>query len=215
EETKLKLQAFWKEKSYLNIDEFSMISKRFLTKLSCNVSIGKQGSESYCEGISFGGINAILCGDLHQFPPSVQRSREHLYHPTDQAHDPLDMQIGHKVYEELKTAVILKQQIRVTDSRWCELLSNLRKGQVQQDDLQTLRELIVKSGKDELNKEPWASACLITPQDTMQMMWNGWSSHRWCQATEEQLLICTAEDTIGNKPLTRCEKYSLAMQSTK
>ncbi|KAI0252199.1 hypothetical protein BJV78DRAFT_1205760 [Lactifluus subvellereus] len=42
DKTKSKLEAFWKEKAYLIIDEFSMISKRFLVKLSCNVSIGKQ-----------------------------------------------------------------------------------------------------------------------------------------------------------------------------
>ncbi|KAI0250295.1 hypothetical protein BJV78DRAFT_1155135 [Lactifluus subvellereus] len=46
-------------------------------------------------------------------------------------------------------------------------------------------------------------------------MWNEYSNHKWCQAAGEQLLICTAEDTIGNRLLTLTEKYYVAMQSTK
>ena len=40
-ESKAKLQAFWKNYEYLIIDEFSMISKTFLAKLSKNIGIGK------------------------------------------------------------------------------------------------------------------------------------------------------------------------------
>ena len=192
-----------------------MISKSFLAKLSCNLSISKQGGESYHEGISFGGINVILCGDLHQFPPVAQRHHERLYHPNDPAHDPLETQIGCTLYEEFDTVVILKEQICVTDTRWRQLLNNLRQGQVQQEDLQTLRELIINtSQKDNLNEEPWASACLVTPRHAVRMIWNEYSSRKWCQHAGEQLLICTAEDTIGNKTLTQTEKYCLAMQTT-
>ena len=116
DETKAKLQAFWKEKTYLIIYEFSMISKSCLAKLSSHVSIGKQGSETYREGISFGGTNIILCGDLHQFPPVAKSPRERLYKAIDLAHDSLDAQIGRTLYEEFETVIILKEQIRVTDN---------------------------------------------------------------------------------------------------
>jgi hypothetical protein len=65
---------------YLIINEYSMLVKSFLALLSKHISIGKEGSESGSSG-SFGGINVILCGDLHQFPPVVAAPSEALYQP--------------------------------------------------------------------------------------------------------------------------------------
>ena len=102
EGTRAKLQHFWKDKKYLIIDEYSMILKSFLARLSRNIVIGKQGSSS-SDGISFGGISVILCGDLHQFPPVAKGPRDYLYTPTDMSKDPLDSQIGQSIYEEFTT----------------------------------------------------------------------------------------------------------------
>jgi hypothetical protein len=76
-------------------------------------------------GTSFGGINVVLCGDLHQFPPVAESRRKHLYRPNVPATDPLDCQIGHTIYEEFDTVVILKEQMRITDPIWHNMLSNL------------------------------------------------------------------------------------------
>ena len=63
-----------------------MISKSFLTKLSRNIRIGKtKGSVENPESnhannsLGFGGINVILCGDLHQFPPVAGAKQDPLY----------------------------------------------------------------------------------------------------------------------------------------
>ena len=56
----------------------------------------------------------MLCGDLHQFPPVAQSRVTSLYQPVDMAHDSIECQIGHRIYEEFTTVVILKQQMRVT-----------------------------------------------------------------------------------------------------
>ena len=72
---KKKLQDFWRNVHYLIIDEYSMLSKSFLAALSRNISIGMEGSQGFRQGISFGGLNIILCGDLHQFPPVINGSR--------------------------------------------------------------------------------------------------------------------------------------------
>jgi hypothetical protein len=118
DETRLKLQAFWKDKKYLIIDKFSMISKSFLAKMAKNISIGKQTLETDEDGLSFGGLNVILCGDLHQFPPVAKGNRDHLFRPTDPNRDLKECQIGRAIYEQFNTVVILKEQKRVTDPVW-------------------------------------------------------------------------------------------------
>ncbi|KAI0251655.1 hypothetical protein BJV78DRAFT_1209693 [Lactifluus subvellereus] len=127
-------------KAYLIIDEFSM--SQSVSPLNCpamcrsaNKVAGIITRECPLEG------SMLCCAEIWiNFPRSHKRPQERLYHPTDLARDSLETQIGRTLYEEFDTIVILKQQIRITDSRWRELLNNLRKGQVQQEDLQTLRE---------------------------------------------------------------------------
>lgn len=214
-EARTKLQQFWKDKKYLIIDEYSMISKSFLAKLSHNIGIGKQGSNSDGDGLSFGGISVILCGDLHQFPPVAKGPREYLYRPNDLGRDPIECQIGRKIYEEFTMVVVLKEQRRVTDPVWHKLLINLRRGEVTEEDLTTLRKLIIdpKKTKDNFSSKPWLDAPLVTPRHVVRRVWNDYSTRKWCRSTGKQLFICSAEDTIGNRPLTLAEKYRLALRT--
>jgi hypothetical protein len=75
DEGKAKLQRFWRHYRYLILDEVSMLGKSFLARLSRNISIGKGGLSTQ----SFGGINVIICGDFHQFPPVAVRPSEALF----------------------------------------------------------------------------------------------------------------------------------------
>ncbi|THG98262.1 hypothetical protein EW026_g3885 [Hermanssonia centrifuga] len=128
--SKTKLEAFWKHYTYLVIDEISMIRKSFFAHLSKRISIGK-GPGSQRNGTeSFGGINVILCGDFHQFPPVATGPREALYHPGSLAIDSTEMQLGRSIYEEFTTVVILLEQVRVTDPVWRDFLVHLRHGQI-------------------------------------------------------------------------------------
>jgi hypothetical protein len=79
DETKAKLQQFWRYFVYLIIDEISMISETFLATLSCHIGIGKAGTGAAANSDSFGGINVIFCGDFHQFPPVACVASEALY----------------------------------------------------------------------------------------------------------------------------------------
>ena len=74
----------------------------------------------------------ILCGDLHQFPPVAQPPSESLYCPINLATSSIDCQLGCVIYEKFKTVVILKEQMRVTDSTWQDLLDHLCHGHVQE-----------------------------------------------------------------------------------
>jgi hypothetical protein len=132
DETRPKLQRFWRMCQYLVIDEFSMIRKSFLSLLSRNIGIGKENGSSPNSSASFGGLSVILCGDLHQFPPVETASYEALYRPTKSATEPEDVQMGRRIYQEFNTVVVLKEQRRVTDTEWLGFLQNLRNGQVQE-----------------------------------------------------------------------------------
>jgi hypothetical protein len=180
--------------SVASLCDFAVPRRR---KIDANTGSGS-GSLFHNASASFGGINIILCGDLHQFPPVAESRREYLYRPNVLATDPLDCQIGGAIYEEFDTIVILKQQMRVTDPIWHNLLTNLRNGEVQETDLHTLRELIIDHTQhDDFHIEPWSSASLVTPRHVVRSLWNEFAACKHCQATGELLFICTAEDTIG------------------
>ena len=51
----------------------------------------------------FGGLNMILTGDFHQFPPVVARCSAPLYWPADPKHDTEDEILGRKIYKQFMT----------------------------------------------------------------------------------------------------------------
>lgn len=230
---KKKLQDFWRNIRYLIIDEYSMLSKTFLATLSRNISIGMEGSEGFQQGTSFGGLNVILCGDLHQFPPVACGKRESLYYPigTD---DKLMSQVGRRIYEEFSTVIILKEQMRVTDHIWREFLNHLRYGMVEQRHLTMLRTLLLKrptqnsspphlpntsSSSDtslsstetvDFSAQPWVDASLITPRHAVRIRWNQAAARKQCTDSTTRLFICPSLDTIKGSALTLEERYALA-----
>ncbi|THG94148.1 hypothetical protein EW026_g7265 [Hermanssonia centrifuga] len=170
---KSRLQVYWSQPTYLIIDEFSMISKSFLAILSRNITIGKSGSATFRAGHSFGGINVVLCGDLHQFPPVVAAREEFLFYENSLRRDVnpncRTRLTGRLIYEEFKTVVVLKQQMRVTDETWREVLVHLRHGEMQTKHIRVLRSLILGRGQGSIqepdfSKAPWSEASLVTPR---------------------------------------------------
>jgi hypothetical protein len=195
------MQKFWHLRHYLIIDEFSMITKTFPAILSKNIGIGKEGAELERPGHSFSGIDVILCGDLHQFPPVAQSCAESLYRPVDIAHDSIECQIGCRIYEEFTTVVILKEQMRITDPIWRDFLEHLCYGHMQEKHIQMLHRLILgRAGSKSVDfqSEPWNSASLVTPRHAVRRLWNEAAAQKECRESGEHLYICTAEDHIGN-----------------
>lgn len=200
-ESKAKLQKQWELRCYLIIDKYLMITKTFLATLSRNISVSKQGSPSGKHSYSFGGVNMILCGDLHQFPLVTKESQDCLYQPTNLARNSTECQIGCAIYEELQTVVILKEQMWVMDPVWRDLLVHLCHGRIQEQHIQILCSLILHRSqtKEPVNfkSEPWSSAPLITPQHAVCQTWNESAVRKACRESGNQLFICTAKDTIG------------------
>ncbi|KAI6131326.1 hypothetical protein EV401DRAFT_415225 [Pisolithus croceorrhizus] len=106
EETKDKLQIFWKPYRYLVIDEMSMLSKTFLAKLSHHISIGKMTEDHPPSSHPFGGINVIMCGDFHQLPPVAVSPTEALYFLSNAQRDSTESQIGATIFQEFEMVVL-------------------------------------------------------------------------------------------------------------
>jgi hypothetical protein len=211
DETKAKLQEIWRHASYLVIDEYSMISKMFLAHLSRNVAIGVAGSNGPSDH-SFGGINVILCGDLHQFPPVATSIHEALFHPPDPS-DSAESQLGYAIYQEFSTVVILKEQHRIKDAIWMDFLHHLRNGSVQDHHICMLKKQVIGSTEETLvdfDSPPWNDASLVTPRHAVRSEWNAIAVRKWCRDTGQQLYTCRAEDTFKGRLLTLVERYAVA-----
>jgi len=79
----------------------------------------------------------------------------------------MDSQLGHAIYEEFDTVVILREQLRVTDPVWHDFLTHLRYGRVEEHHLALLREQIIgrpNSPSTDFNSAPWNAASLVTPK---------------------------------------------------
>ena len=170
--SKCKLQIFWKDYTYLVIDEMSMISKSFLAQLSRIISSAKATGDSVGQAASFGGINVILCGDFHQFPPVASPPNEALYFPAIPQRDSVDALIGRTIYEEFELVVLLKEQIRCTDPVWLDFLQHLRYGRVQEQHIHMLRRLVLgdsNASPTDFATEPWQDASLVTPRHKVRI----------------------------------------------
>jgi hypothetical protein len=190
--------------------------KDFFALLSRNISIAKEGSPESAHQKSFGGINVIICGDPHQFPPVARAIRDALFYPSDEFRDSHESQIGRAIYEEFETVVILKEQMRVTDNVWHEFLQHLHHGQVKERHLKMLRKLVIGKLQEpqvDFSVDPWKSASLITPRHAVRKQWNEAAVRKLCWETGQQLFVCstlcTAQDVIQGRPLTLSEKYCL------
>ena len=208
DETKAKLQKFWEHYQYLALDEMSMIAKDFFALLSRNAGIGKGNTD----GRSFGGINVIILGDFHQFPPVARPIRDALYYPSNPEIDGLSSQIGRSTYEEFTTVVTLKEQRRISDPVWHDFLQNLRRGTVNSDHIRMLRSLVIgKNSSHAVNftTEPWNEAVLVTPRHAVRHQWNNAALRKMCRERGRHIFICTAEDTVRGRPIGLREKHAL------
>ncbi len=219
DDAKSKLQGFWKPKLYLILDEYSMIGKSHLVRMERNISIGKQGGDGHRPDTTWGGINIIMCGDLHQFPPVAQGPKEFLFHPSrlGDAGD-ADASIGRRLYEEFSVVVILKEQMRVTDGVWRDMLVHLRTGDVHRRHIKMLRQLVLKPGRGstttDFGAQPWNAASLVTPRHAVRHLWNENSARKLCVESAKPLFIYVADDTIRRgrnrtEQLTLPERYAV------
>ena len=206
--TMKKLHAFWRTKRYLIIDEVSMLSRAFFAKLSQIIS---RAMETKDEEV-FGGLNVILVGDFHQFPPVVARRSAPLYWPVNSRQDTEEDIIGRKIFEQFSTVVKLNKQIRVQDGEWHDVLQHIRHGNCRQEHINTIRKLIITNPDcphTDFNASPWKDAKLVTPRHAVRHQWNSAAIKKHCKRNRRRLYVCPAEDTIGGRKVTNDEKIAI------
>jgi hypothetical protein len=91
--TMKKLAKFWRDKKYLIINEVSMLSRQFLAKLSKIITTVFSSNKNGDSNMPFGGLNVILVGDFHQFPPVVSKRGAPLYYPNNPHFDNTDARV--------------------------------------------------------------------------------------------------------------------------
>ena len=120
--------------------------------------------------------------------------------------------------ENFKTVVQLKEQYRVTDPEWNELLQRVRFGNCRAHHLEFLRKLILTDPDcppTDFNKHPWTDAILITPRHGVLRHWNAAAVRQECARKKVPLLRCPAEDTTAGRPLTLHERCRAARTQPK
>ena len=79
--------------------------------------------------------------------PVAKAVSEAFYYPLNLATDSIDSQVGHMIYEEFNTVVILWEQLHVTDKVWHDFLQHLRYGHVQPHHINMLWTLLIHNLK--------------------------------------------------------------------
>lgn len=205
-QTQRRLREYWCTKRYLVINEVSMLSRSFFAKLSQIISTAMEVESDKI----FGGLNVILVGDFHQFPPVVARRSAPLYCLANPRYDSEDDVIGQKLFEQFTTVVQLSKQIRIRDE-WQDILQHVRYGNCRRQHIDTIRTLIITNPKcphTDYNVSPWK---LITPCHAVWCQWNLAAIRKYCADSGQQLFISPSEDMIEGRPVTNEEKIAIMM----
>lgn len=182
---------------FLIIDEISMFTKTLMFFLSgiIGTSRGSEGKGGASD--PFGGMHVILCGDFHQFPPVASQGA--LYRKDEK--DTARAKIGQDIYHQFDTVVILRQQMRVIDQVWIDILKRLRVGECTKSDLEEIEKLVLTSPNCDIpdfTMPPWDECILITPRHAVRERWNEAAVKRHCKKTGNILYIAPAEDFLGS-----------------
>lgn len=213
-EVEKELAEAMSNKAYLIIDEISMVPKEMMAQMSRIISKARAHLPNHSPTLPFGGLNVIILGDMHQFPPVVGGASHALFtpiRPTDIGNEELeDFVQGRKIYEQFVEIVKLRKQVRVVDERWKELLRRARHGSCGAEDLKLLRKLIITKPEcppTDFSQGPWSEAVLVTPRHAVRRQWNEAAVERHCRLTGNTLYVSPANDTIKGRKLTPTEEY--------
>lgn len=192
---------------WLTIDEISMLTTNLLQRLSEITGFVRGNKTS--STIPFGGINVLLLGDLHQFPPVANTCKE-LYHPMPSTDD---CRLGRHLFLQFKTVVHLHEQMRIRDATWLGILDRSRTGNCSDEDIQEIRKLVLTNPKCDIpnfSLPPWDNVILVTPRNSVRTAWNEKMLRAHCQKTNQTHYVVYAEDTCGRNPLNREQRLAIA-----
>jgi len=197
--------------SWLALDEYGMLTKDSLCHLSQVAGSTRTGDGRTDSTIALGGLNVILTGDFHQFPP-VGQPDVALYRRDCPRHASV---VGENIYRQFDTVIELVKQNRIDDPKWEEILKNARTGSCSEDDISEINKLVLTNDSCDIpdfSVPPWRNVRLVTPRNSMRATWNAAKLKEHCKQTGEILYIVDAEDSAGRerRRLTMKERMTVA-----
>lgn len=114
----------WASVRLVAIDEFSMLDKEMLAKVSNRMGLAKEATQA-----DFGGLHVVLCGDISQLPPV---GGQPIYAvPKKHFMRAVLERAGWDLYAKFTTVVILEKNMRaLADKEWSDLLGRMRVGEL-------------------------------------------------------------------------------------
>jgi len=196
---------------WLAVDESGMCTTDVLTLLSQVCGKVRAGDGSATSTAPFGGLNVLLMGDFHQFPP-VGNSNAALYCPALSRNTSI---VGKAIYLQFETVIMLVKQERITDYVWMHLLQRARIGECTKADVAEIRALVLSNPKcdvPDFSVLPWSEAVLVTHRNAVCATWNRVALRKHRTQMGNLLYICDAEDTLGDShaPLNMEQKVIVA-----
>ena len=185
--------------------------QQLLAALSKITSYVKGYASEVPSTLAFGGLNVILVGDFHQFPP-VGNPSAALYSSEDGS---AVSALGRAIYLQFETVVKLTEQCRITDPVWNQVLANCRVGECTEDDLNQIGDLVLTNEKcqtPDFDTKPWSDAILVTSQHGVRVAWNEYALLKHRQLSGQTVYVCPSEDTIAKdeSSLTLAQKIIVA-----
>ncbi|KAJ3574918.1 hypothetical protein NP233_g1427 [Leucocoprinus birnbaumii] len=200
-------------KRLLIIDECSMMTTKLLAMTSQLVEWVR--SRQPTEGVvnvpsrPFGGMDVLMLGDFHQFPP-VRRGGTALY---DLCKKPSEI-MGQEIYKQFEDVVSLKEQMRVQDAGWLDLLRHVRVGGCTSAHVELLESLTLTSThcqRPDFDSRPWDDVVLITTRRAVRDEWNKAAILEHSHRSGQAMYISPREDLIGGSRVPSVEeRYAIA-----
>ncbi|KAI8551208.1 hypothetical protein RHMOL_Rhmol06G0167500 [Rhododendron molle] len=137
----------WTKARALVIDEVSMVDAEIFDALEFIAREVRGGGECDSENKVWGGIQLVVCGDFFQLPPIVKReNRKEFAFEADCWGSSFDMQVE------------LTRVFRQSEANLVKLLQNVRRGEVDHEDLDLLKKCCTEA-------EPDSSAVQLYPRN--------------------------------------------------
>ena len=175
----------------------------FLSQVTGMVQTGLTGVEV---SIPFGGLNVILLGDFHQFPPVASATRE-LYNPSPENST---CQLGRNLFKQFNIVIRLDQQIRIHDVGQMEILNWTHTGNCTYQDIAAMKKLVLTNPECDIpdfTQPPLSDTILVTSRNCVCNCWNKLMlEQHTCRAGQIKCLVClqSNEQSALNQTTTTC-----------
>jgi len=208
-----KRRANMRGREFLIVDEVSMEDKVTAYCLSEIIGKSRAEEEKGRPHEPFGSMHIIKSGDFHQFPP-VGNPTGALYvdRPNKDSKRAL---LGREIFLQFDQVVILDKQNRIKDKTWADILSRLRVGECNANDIEEIEKLVLTNPAcdvPDFTCAPWDEAILVTPRHSVRNLWNEHALAKHCMKTGNQHYIVPAEDTSrdGSEGLSMEARLAIA-----